>query len=63
MVTCNDLNHESIVGIFYEKELQNINQQEFRIEKAIKKGENCMSNIKVMIIHLIPGLIKKSKNV
>ena len=29
----NDLNDEEIIGTFYEKELQKINQQEFRIEK------------------------------
>ena len=33
----NDLNGKVIVGIFYEKELQKTNQQEFRIEKVIKK--------------------------
>ena len=33
----NDLNGEEITGTFYEKELQNIDQQEFRIEKVIKK--------------------------
>ena len=33
----NDLNGEEIIGIFYEKELQKTNQQEFRIEKVIKK--------------------------
>ena len=33
----NDLNGEEIAGTFYEKELQIIDQQEFRIEKAIKK--------------------------
>ena len=32
-----DLNGEEITGIFYEKELQKIDQQEFRIEKVIKK--------------------------
>ena len=32
----NDLNGDEIVGTFYEKELQKTNQQEFRIEKAIK---------------------------
>ena len=36
----NDLNGEDIIGIFYEKELQKIDQQEFRIEKAIKKKAN-----------------------
>ena len=33
----NDLNGEEIIGTFYEKELQNTNQQKFRIEKVIKK--------------------------
>ena len=33
----NDLSGEEIVGTFYEKELQKTNQQEFRIEKVIKK--------------------------
>ena len=32
-----DLNGEEITGIFYEKELKKIDQQEFRIEKVIKK--------------------------
>ena len=32
-----DLNGEEINGIFYKKELQKIDQQEFRIEKVIKK--------------------------
>ena len=32
-----DLNVEEITGTFYEKELKNIDQQEFRIEKVIKK--------------------------
>ena len=33
----NDLNSEEIIGTFYEKELQKTNQQEFRIEKVIKR--------------------------
>ena len=33
----NDLNSEEIIATFYEKELQNTNQKEFRIEKVIKK--------------------------
>ena len=33
----NDLNGEEIIGTFYEKELQKIDQQEFRIEKVIKE--------------------------
>ena len=32
-----DLNGEENTGTFYEKELQKIDQQEFRIEKVIKK--------------------------
>ena len=35
----NDLDGEEIIRTFYEKELQKINQQEFRIEKVIKKKE------------------------
>ena len=49
-----DLNREEIVGSFYEKELQKTDQKEFRIEK----GDNCISNGKVMIIFLTVGLIK-----
>ena len=33
----NDLNGEEIIGIFYEKELQKTNQEEFRIEKVIRR--------------------------
>ena len=33
----NDLNGEEIIGTFYENELQKKNQEEFRIEKAIKR--------------------------
>ena len=33
----NDLNGEEIMGTFYEKELQKKNQEEFRIEKVIKR--------------------------
>ena len=36
----NYLNGEEIIGTFYEKELQKTNQQEFRIEKVIKKKGN-----------------------
>ena len=36
----NYLNGEKIIGTFYEKEVQKINQQEFRIEKVIKKKGN-----------------------
>ena len=33
----NDLNGEKIIGTFYEKELQKINQKESRIEKVLKR--------------------------
>ena len=33
----NDLNGEEIIGTFYEQELQGPRQNEFRIEKQIKK--------------------------
>ena len=36
----NDLNGEEIIGTFYEKELQKINQEEFRIENVIKRKGN-----------------------
>ena len=36
----NDLNGEEIIETFCEKELQKIDQQEFRIEKVIKKKAN-----------------------
>ena len=56
----NDVNGEEIIGTFYEKELQKTNQQEFRTEKVLrKKVINYMLNGKVMIVHLIAGLIKK----
>ena len=55
----NDLNGEEITGIFNEKELQKTNKKEFRIEKVFKRMINYMSNGKIIIIHLIAGLIKK----
>ena len=36
----NDLNGEEIIGTFYEKELQKMNQEELRIEKVIKRKGN-----------------------
>ena len=43
-----------------KKNCKKSNQQEFRIEKAIKENViNYMLNAKVMIIRLIAGLIKK----
>ena len=53
------LNGEEIDGSFYEKELQKTNQDQFRIEKVIKKKGSYMPNGKDMIIHSIVGLIKK----
>ena len=47
-----------------KRELQKTNQQEFWIEEVIKKKVdkviNYMSNGKVVIVHLIAGLIKKT---
>ena len=34
----NDLNGEEITGTFYEKELQKRNQEEFRIQKVIRRN-------------------------
>ena len=34
------MNGEPIAGSFYEKELQKINQNEFRIEKVIKRKDD-----------------------
>ena len=59
----NDLNGDEIIETFYEKELQKTNQQEFRIEKVIKKkGDKFYDKWKGMIVHLagIAGLIKKT---
>ena len=43
----NDLKGEEIIGSFYEKELQKTNQNEFRIEKVIKrKGKKWYINWK-----------------
>ena len=36
----NDPSDEEIIGIFYEKELQKMKEQEFRVEKVIKKKGN-----------------------
>ena len=34
-----DLKGEEIAGTFYEKELQETNQNEFRVEKVIKRED------------------------
>ena len=36
----NNLNGEEIIGTFYEKELQKTSQEEFRIEKVIKRKDD-----------------------
>ena len=38
----NDLNGEEVTGTFYEKELQKTSQEEFRIEKVIKRKDGKM---------------------
>ena len=44
----NDLNGQEIVGTFYEKELQETNQKEFRVAKVIqKKGDKLYVKWKV----------------
>ena len=59
-----DFKGKGIVGTFYEKELQETNQREFRVEKVIKgKGDKLYEmerNRKAMIVLLIIGLIKKA---
>ena len=57
----NGLNGEEIIGTFYEKELQKTNQEEFRIEKVIKKKViKYMLNGKDMMTHSTAGLIKQA---
>ena len=47
-----EVNGEEIVGTFYEKELQKVNQAEFRIEKVMKKKMmHYILKGKAMIIH------------
>ena len=56
----NDLNGKETTGTFHEKELQRTNQQEFRIEKIVKrKGDKLYVNGRVMMFHLVVALIKK----
>ena len=38
-----DLNVDTIIGIFYEKELQKRNQQKFKIVKVIRRKGNKLS--------------------
>ena len=50
---------ENLLEVFMKKNCKKNSQQEFRIEKVLKrKGENSTSNGKDMIIHLIVGLVK-----
>ena len=55
----NDLNGEEIIGTIFKNELQKTNQKEFRIEKVIKRKSVKLYG-RIMIIHLIVGLIKKT---
>ena len=36
----NDLNGDEIIGTFYETEIQKSNQQEFMVDKVIKRKSN-----------------------
>ena len=55
-----NLNCEETVGTFYEKELQKINQEEFRVEKVIKRKRDKLSvKSKDYNYSLKVGLIKK----
>ena len=57
----NDLNGKEIIGTFFEKELRKTNQEEFRIEKVIKrKGNKLYVKWKGISFHLKAGLIKKT---
>ena len=55
-----DPNGEEFVRTFYEKEFQKTNQEEFRIEKVIKRKRNKLYfKWKGYDIHSIVGLIKR----
>ena len=65
MVPCtyfiDDLNGEKVVWTFNEKELRKDNKKSLEQKKQSKEGEKSyMSTGKAMIIHLMPGLIKKT---
>ena len=56
-----DLKEEEIVGTFYEKELQNYNQKEIRIEKIVKgKGDKLYVKWKIFDSSFIVRSIKKT---
>ena len=44
--TVNHLNGEEITGAFYEKELQKTYQEEFRIEKVIRRKGDKLTYVK-----------------
>ena len=48
-----NLKGEEIIGTFYEKELQNANQKEFRAEKVIKRKGDGKATKAVLITTLI----------
>ena len=48
-----NLKGEEIIGTFYEKELQNANQKEFRVEKVIKRKGDGKATKAVLITTLI----------
>ena len=57
----NNLIGEKIVGTFCEKELQKLIKKDLEQKKLLKEKEiSYVSNGKVMIIHQIVGLIKKT---
>ena len=57
----NDPSDNKIIGTFHEKELPKTSQQEFSIEKGIKKkGEKLYVKWKGYDSSLIAGLIKKT---
>ena len=61
--TCviSDLKREEIVGTCHKKELQKTKTKIIKDTKSnLKKALNYMLNGKVMVIHLIVGLIKKA---
>ena len=55
-IVINDLNGDEIIGTFYEKELQKTNQQELRIEKAMKRKGDKLYVKWIGCFHLIVGL-------
>ena len=56
----NDLNGEEIIGSFLWKRTAKIKLKRISDKNLKKKEIYCMSNGKVMKIHLIAGLTKKS---